>query len=161
MTSKNLVGAKLYISLAVIFGFIFGVFMGGLVGTVADEVPDRMSSYDHVSEEEIMLVGNDMYISFNDKDMKWSKFENTNSMDPLLDEGYNGFEFIPKSEDDIYLGDVVSFEYEGSIMIHRVVEMGEDENGWYALTKGDNLEKIDYGKRRFKDIKGVLVGVIF
>ena len=70
MTSKNLVGAKLYISLAVIFGFIFGVFMGGLVGTVADEVPDRMSSYDHVSEEEIMLVGNDMYVSFDDKDIK-------------------------------------------------------------------------------------------
>ena len=153
-------GAKLYFSLAMLVGFIFGVFMGGLVGTSANEVPDRVSSYDHVLEEEIILVGNEMYLSL-DEEMKWSKFEDTNSMDPLLDEGYNGLEFVPKTVEKIHLGDVISFEYGGNIIIHRVVEIGEDVEGWYALTKGDNLEELDYGKRRFEDIKGVLVGVIF
>jgi len=79
----------------------------------------------------------------------------------LLDEGYNGLEFIPRTVEDIHVGDVISFNYEGDIYVHRVVEINEDGLGWFALTKGDNLYNIDNGKRRFKDIKGVIFGVVF
>lgn len=44
--------------------------------------------------------------------------------------------------------------------MHRVVEIGEDEQGWFAITKGDNNEEVDPGKRRFQDIKRITVGVI-
>jgi hypothetical protein len=82
-------------------------------------------------------------------------------MDPLLDENYNGLEFVPRNVGDIHLGDIISFKYNGNLYVHRVVEINEDELGWYVLTKGDNLFNIDKGKRRFKDIKGVIFGVVF
>ena len=82
-------------------------------------------------------------------------------MDPFLDDEFNGLSFVPATTDDIHVGDIISFEFENAIFVHRVVETGHDDEGWYALTKGDNLEKVDYGKRRFNDVKAVYFGVIF
>ena len=151
---------KSILFVAVLFGLALGVFVGGFVEGYASAVPEKLSSYDHVDESEILLTGNTVLISTG-HELRWSKFEDTNSMTPLFDEGHNGLEFVPESVYDIHLGDVISFDYEGETYIHRVVEIGNDEVGRYFLTKGDNNFNVDEGVRRFQDINGVLFGVVF
>ncbi len=145
---------------AVLFGLALGVFIGGFVEGFASNVPEKLSSYDHVDENEIFLTGSDVLIS-TDYKLRWSRFTDTNSMNPLFDKGHNGLEFVPENVYDIHVGDVVSFDYEAETYIHRVVKIGNDEYGRYFLTKGDNSFNIDEGVRRFEDINGVLFGVVF
>ena len=151
---------KSILFVAILFGLVLGVFIGGFAESYASNVPEKLSSYDHVEESRISLTGNSVFIDTN-YDLRWSKFEDTNSMTPLFDEGHNGLEFVPESVYDIHLGDVISFDYEGETYIHRVVEIGNDEVGRYFLTKGDNNFNVDEGVRRFEDINGVLFGVVF
>jgi hypothetical protein len=151
---------KSILFVAVLFGLVLGVFIGGFAEGYALNVPEKLSSYDHVEESRISLTGNSVFIDTN-YDLRWSKFEDTNSMNPLIDKGHNGLEFIPTSVTDIHLGDVISFYYKDGTYIHRVVEMGKDEFGVYFITKGDNSFNNDEGVRRFEDIQGVLFGVVF
>ncbi len=151
---------KSILFVAVLFGLVLGVFIGGFVESYASNVPEKLSSYDHVKENKIFLTGNSVLID-TEYELRWSKFEDTNSMNPLIDKGHNGLEFIPESIEDIYVGDVISFDYRDAVYIHRIVKIGTDEVGRYYVTKGDNNFNIDDGVRRFKDIQGVLFGVVF
>ena len=79
---------------------------------------------------------------------------------PILDKGANGLRVVPKSEDDVSVGDIVSFRIGGVLVVHRVVEKGIDDNGTYFIVKGDaNL--IGDGKIRFKDIEYITIGIIY
>ena len=49
---------------------------------------------------------------------------------------------------------------ENQVIIHSIVEIGSDSEGWYALTKGYNNDFVDDWKVRSFDLKGVVVGVL-
>lgn len=123
--------------------------------------PERQSPGDHIPEERIHVYDDRIIIDI--QDASWSTFSDTNSMDPFIDRGANGIELHPGRPENVDVGDVISFDasFAQGIVIHRVISTGEDENGWYAITKGDNNPSADPGKRRFKDIHGVLVGVLY
>jgi len=89
-----------------------------------------------------------------------SRYADTGSMKPVLDFNSNGIRIKPESEQDINVGDIVSFNYQGSLIVHRVVAKGTDEEGVYFITKGDNNSVSD-GKIRFEDIEYVTVGLIW
>jgi hypothetical protein len=93
----------------------------------------------------------------------WSRFTDTNSMDPLIDKGSNGIEIKPDSADDIQVGDIISYksEYSTDILIHRVINKSQDDEGVYFTVKGDNNNAADPGKIRFRQIEGVLVGILY
>tara|TARA_Y100000310_G_scaffold344051_1_gene454805 strand:- start:4250 stop:4753 length:504 start_codon:yes stop_codon:yes gene_type:complete len=155
---------KFAMFLAVLFGLAVGMFVGGFVGTYAiDSTFDSrgISSFDHITEDKIYVAGSSVFIDVGGKQLKWSKFDDTNSMKPLFDVGHNGLEFVPRTEEDIHIGDIVAFVFGGELFVHRVVDIDYDSDGWFALTKGDNLGQIDPGKRRFDDITGVMFGVVF
>ena len=59
------------------------------------------------------------------------------------------------------LGDIIIFEHKNTRIIHRIVKIGWDTGGWYAHTKGDSNPAEDPFKVRFKDVKGVVVGIIY
>lgn len=84
-------------------------------------------------------------------------------MDPFLDEGSNGIEIFPDSPEDIKIGDIISYRFNqyDDIIIHRVIEIGEDENGIYYIAKGDNNKYLYSEKIRFDQIRGVLIGIIY
>ena len=90
-----------------------------------------------------------------------STFSDSNSMDPLLDNQSQGLQIIPKSIDDLKVGDVISYELGDRIIIHRITRINADEQGWFATVKGDNNEVIDPLKIRFTMIKRVLIGVLY
>jgi len=89
-----------------------------------------------------------------------SNYADTGSMLPLIDKGANGIRIKPESEEDINLGDIISFRRNGKLIVHRVVEIGFDIEGIYFLTQGDNSFLADE-KIRFDDIEYKTVGVLY
>lgn len=120
---------------------------------------ERYSPKDRISEQQIHVYDDKIVIDA--KNPSWSSFVDTNSMDPLIDKGANGIELKPSSPYDIKVGDVISYEYKGSIIIHRVVKIEKDDKGIYFITKGDNNIAKDPAKVRFEQVRGVLVGVLY
>lgn len=125
---------------------------------------DRPSPFDHVKESQIKVFKSEVKIEI--KNVVWSKFTATHSMDPLLDVGANGLHIIPTSKEQLHVGDIVSYNptipgYEDMVIIHRIIEIGNDGEGWYSILKGDNLPEVDPGRVRFKQIKRLLIGVIY
>ncbi len=93
------------------------------------------------------------------KKLKFGKIEDTHSMEPTLWKGVYTIE-IEEDKDKLKEGDIISFKStSGSNLIHRIVEIGEDEKGWFARTKGDNNKKIDPEFVRENQLIGVVVGV--
>lgn len=125
---------------------------------IATEV---QSPEDHITDNQIHVYSDKIVLDV--ENAIWSEFADTNSMDPLLDIGANGIEIIPKTPEQISVGDVISYESEklNGIIIHRVISIEEDVNGTYFVVKGDNNPISDPEKVRFEMVKGILVGVIY
>ncbi|MGV8162256.1 MAG: hypothetical protein ACP5N2_02890 [Candidatus Nanoarchaeia archaeon] len=115
---------------------------------------DRISSEDiKVDSSKVIILVADAYLA---------EFADTGSMLPALGSDSTGIQIKPVKETDIYPGDVISYRLEsGIVIIHRVLEVGYDSEGWYAITKGDNNYFADRTKVRFYQIEKVLVGIIY
>src|SRR3989344_6966322 len=113
---------------------------------------------DFIKEDNIKVYENKIVIELDDASL--SKYSPTGSMLPIFDKGANGIRVIPKSKNDISVGDIVTFEKDSILIVHRVVEKGQDENGTYFITQGDNNQVSD-GKIRFSDIKYLTVGILY
>jgi hypothetical protein len=122
---------------------------------------DRLSPQDRIAEENIRVEKDRVII--NVPNAVWARFTDTKSMDPVLDVGANAIQIIPKDPSEIFPGDIVSYQsrYADGIIIHRVIEIGYDEEGWYAIMKGDNNPRPDPGKIRFSQVRRVLVAIIY
>jgi len=122
---------------------------------------ERPSPQDWIKEGQIEFQDNKVIIYVNNP--KWASFTDTNSMDPVLDKGTDAIEIVPTSPSQIQPGDIIA--YKSSIInaevVHRVVETGYDEYGWYAILKGDNNAQKDPEKVRFNQIKRVVVALIY
>ena len=127
--------------------------------TFLGKAVERDSPGDHITVDMIHVYDDIVMIDL--PDVRWSSFTNTNSMDPLIDEFANGLEREPKDSSDLAIGDVISYRHDDNIIIHRIVKISFDENGWYAEAKGDNNPTIDPVKIRFDQIEGVLIGILY
>jgi signal peptidase I len=96
------------------------------------------------------------------RDAEWATFTDTNSMDPIIDQGANAIEIVPDNPSQLKEGDIISYKskYAEGTIIHRIVEINND-NEWYARVKGDNLDFQDPGKVRFDQIQRVVVGILY
>ena len=90
---------------------------------------------------------------------KISSYDSTGSMLPTLNEKSNGIVVIPSDESEINVGDIVSYEKEGFVVVHRVVAKGIDGKGIYFIVKGDNSPATE--TIRFGDIRYELSGIIY
>ena len=120
---------------------------------------ELFSPGDWIKVSQIKVYDNRVIIDL--EGASWTTFTNTNSMDPFLDETAHAIEISPQSAEAINVGDVVSYQTSLGIIIHRVVEKGEDSEGIYYLVKGDNNNLIDPVRVRFSDIVGVVVAVVY
>ncbi len=118
---------------------------------------DRLRLGDvHVTDNSVLIDG------IRGRVFETAIFTNTNSMDPVIDEGSQAIQIVPLTPDEIQVGDIISYD-SGSygVIIHRVVQTGTDETGWYAIVKGDNNPAADPIKVRFSMVRRVLVGVLY
>ncbi len=115
---------------------------------------------DRVPEESIVLDSGSVKILVDNPFI--SRFTDTRSMLPVLNTGANAIQVVPENYSDIFVGDIVSYESsDGRTVIHRVVETGFDEDGWYAVMKGDSVRNPDPGKVRFEHVRRVLIAIIY
>lgn len=93
---------------------------------------------------------------------RWGIVGDTKSMEPVLTVGTQTIDIKPKSQSNLHVGDIITYEDEsGELIIHRISEIGNDTNGWYAVTKGDNNPYKDLQKVRFSQVSGVVVGIFY
>ncbi len=129
---------------------------------------ERPSPTDRLKPENIHVTSNRVVIDApSGYQFETAIFTNTNSMDNFLDEESQALQFRPKSERDLKEGDTISYDppdepgMPDGIIIHRIIRIGYDEQGWYAIVKGDNNTSPDPIKVRFPMIRRVLVGVLY
>lgn len=111
-----------------------------------------------VNNSEIEVMPDKIIININN--ISIGKFANTTSMSPLITEDSKGIVIEPKSENEIKKGDIIIYEQNSILIVHRVIETGYDNEGWYCITKGDNTQQAD-GKIRFNQIKSILIGILY
>ena len=151
--------------------FLIGILLGNFYSVSALEKPfefiglksnsEIQMPKDRIKESQIKVFSDRIIIEINDP--QWAKFANTNSMIPFLDEGANAIQISPESENDLQVGDIISYKssYVEGIVIHRIKEIGSDSEGIYFIAKGDNNLSNDPEKIRFNQIERVLVGIIY
>ncbi|RMF55524.1 hypothetical protein D6745_01980 [Candidatus Woesearchaeota archaeon] len=123
---------------------------------------DRVSPFDRIKEEQIHVLDDRVIVEL--RNAERAKIADTNSMDPVIDKDSSVLQIVPKSPEDIHVGDIISYSpsyNKDLIIIHRVIEIGTDEKGYYYKAKGDNSPWADPGKIRFEDISRILVGVLY
>ena len=126
---------------------------------IAKKSLEQHSPNDWVKENQIHVYPNRVILDL--KDATWASFANTNSMDPFIDEKSNAIEILPDSANEIQIGDVISYQTNYGVIIHRVIDKSKDSQGIYYIVKGDNNPFTDAIKVRFSDVKGVVVAVIY
>ena len=120
---------------------------------------DLHSPGDWIKEDQIKVYSQRILIDL--PNASWASFTDTNSMDPFLDFGANTIQIKPTNPFNISPGDIISFNSSQGLIIHRVIERREDEQGIYYIVKGDNNPSEDPYKVRFEQITGVVVAIIY
>ena len=145
--------------------WIIGVLLvisGFVLVAVANEsgaVEAVVSPSDRINMDNVQVFSDRAIIDMDD--LIFAKIKDTHSMEPVLNSGSISLELPPDVPSNIKVGDIISFEQEGKVIIHRVVLVGEDPEGWFAATKGDNNEEPDPSKVRFDSVKGIVVGILY
>jgi hypothetical protein len=170
----------LFIGLLV--GVLIGTFAvpnGSVTGNVVEDLPEeqastttttipysevigseRKSPSNRVEAEDLVLYRNQVRIYMDD--LHIAQFNDTNSMDPFIDEDAHAIQKDVTSKDDVFIGDIVAYEdSDGFLVLHRIVDISEDSEGWYAIFKGDNNAFVDYDKVRFEQLKYIVVGIFY
>ncbi|MFA5258457.1 MAG: signal peptidase I [Candidatus Pacearchaeota archaeon] len=118
----------------------------------------KEAPHDFIEEKQIKVYEDRVVIYV--KNASISSYADTGSMKPVLDENSNGIRIKPQSENEIHVGDIITFQEKDYLIVHRVIEKGTDKEGIYFVTKGDNNSVSD-GKIRFKDIRYKTIGIIW
>ena len=145
--------------------FMLGWFSSLAVSNSNLQIPfafntsEKPSPKDRVSEDDIVVLKDKIIINI--PDATFAGYTDTNSMDPLIDIESNGLEIVPKSQNDLQVGDVIAYQSGYGVIIHRIIQIDQDKQGWYCITKGDNSTIQDSNKIRFEQVKFVLIGVIY
>lgn len=153
---------KIEITLLLIILFLNLVFLFGNSGMITGftffDEGEKNAPSDFIKEENIKVFEDKIVLEIENYTL--SRYSFTDSMLPVFDSGANGVGIKPKTENEVHVGDIVTFKKNGILIVHRVVEKGIDEEGIYFVTKGDNNNVVDE-KIRFDDIDSVLVALFY
>jgi|SRR3989344_3729855 len=164
MESKKIFIILFVISiLAFIFSLSINVFhppsLEKPINKAISSIYPETAPKDRIKESQIHVYEDKVVIDI--KNPKWAKFADTGSMKPYFDQGSNAIQIQPSFPEDIQIGDIISYEHQGNIIIHRVIEIGKDDKGIYYQVKGDNNLSKDPLKVRFSQVRRILVGIIY
>lgn len=161
MKLKNLEIGILLIVLFVNMFLLIYIFQPNLAGKIISPIQENSinsAPSDFINESNIIAENNKISIFI--KNFTFSRYNSSKSMFPLISNSSTGINKIPNSADEINIGDIISFNSENKVIVHRVIEKDYDKNGVYFITKGDNNAFRDK-KIRFSDINSVLVAIIY
>lgn len=159
--------------LKILFLFLLGFFCSNLINFyiqygyenpfsknigILSIYPTKAVPNDYIKDNDLEIYSDKIIIKI--KNASIGKYAATGSMEPVLNEYSNGIRIVPSSENEINVGDIITFQDDNILVIHRVIEKGSDDYGEYFITKGDNNPVSD-GKIRFKDIKYKTIGILY
>ena len=164
---KEFILKSVFIVIALLLVFEFG-FLASNIFLDTSSKTEQPSGTLHYNSEDIPAdrISEGNIEVYKDRVVIWienaslSDYAATKSMIPVLDQGANGIRIVPQSEDEINVGDIVTYDSGNGLIVHRVIETGYDEQGKYFVTKGDNNFVSD-GKVRFEQIKYLTVAVLY
>ena len=119
---------------------------------------DKPSPANWIKENQIQIYRDRIVILIPNATL--SRYAATKSMDPSIDSYANGVEITPESPEQLHVGDIIAYQVDDSFIVHRIIEIGSDDKGWYCIPKGDNAVQND-GKIRFEQIKYVTIAIIY
>ena len=138
-------GLKKLLVLGMILTFLTGFLSSYAVNSVYIDtekpfyvglINDREQPGNWISEDRIEILP-DKVIN-NIENAVLSRYADTGSMLPTLGEDTNGIRIKPEAPEQIKVGDIISYQRDNMLIVHRVIAKGEDERGIYFITKGDN-----------------------
>lgn len=130
----------------------FGVFGTGFV-SFEGETPSNW-----IEREDIVMARDKIVLNIINASL--SNYVSSGSMKPVLDSGATGIRIVPETSKEIKVGDIVSYRSEDKLIVHRVIEIGNDVMGVYFITQGDN-NPVEDELIRFENIEYVTVGVLY
>lgn len=143
----------------ILIGFISSAFLMGLyLGLNYSDYPKHAPS-NYLNQSQIHLTNNSFCVDVENPSM--TAYASTGSMIPTIDENTNGIRITPKNESEINVGDLITYIRDGDMIIHRVIKIGHDEEGWYAILLGDNNQGHIDGKVRFSNITKKTIALIY
>jgi hypothetical protein len=121
----------------------------------------KAGPFARIGREDILVYDDRVVINVNKAFPVY--FTESKSMYPFINQNVYAIEMKPEVPDELEVGDVIGYESKlfNTTIVHRITETGFDEEGWYALTKGDANPAQDPEKVRFRSIRGVLIGLIY
>ena len=154
---------------AYLVGLVLGLVVGGAIMLLLMPFIQLQPQYsdtpqDFFSNDQIWnnLKGDTFFIKH--ENLYRTGFADTGSMHPVIDGNSTGLCFYNFSAQTLTNGDIIHFfkhMKNRTTLAHRIVDIGSDNNGWFARTKGDANPVPDDNKVRRKQIIGVLIGIIY
>jgi len=141
--------------LVIVVSIIVFYFGFALSGNVVSSVSSPQSYF---SDEELLLHEGGLLLEHDD--VRLVHFSDTGSMEPLISGESRGIVVSLESYGNLAVGDIIGFEKNKQTIVHRVIGLGEDAEGFYVITRGDNGFSDD-GKVRKEDIEYVVVGILY
>ncbi len=140
--------------LGIALGWIIGMHSNGIIleqpaGYVSTE---QLSPGNYLNENQFYATKTNLLI--NQPNIQLTRYTNTNSMDPVLDENSNGIE-LPYTGQTLHPGDIISYEKNKTLYIHRIINITNDD---YTV-KGDNTTTTETIQK--EQLRGILIGILY
>ena len=122
---------------------------------------NTFSPQDRIAESQISADEEEVVVKIANATI--GRIEGTNSMGAVLGKSSNAIMVRPQNADEIKEGDIIAYQSgeAAGLVVHRTVEIGNDEQGWFAITKGDNSRNNDPEKVRFGQVRYIVVGIVY
>lgn len=122
--------------------------------------PIRMAPQARMDEKKVRVFPHVILIESSDE-LIWGKVLDSRSMIPVFDMGHHTIEIKNPQPERLKVGDIISYWRYNLRIIHRIVEIGRDDKGWFAIAQGDNQAESDLEKIRPEQIIGVVIAIVF
>ncbi|MFT4312585.1 MAG: signal peptidase I [Candidatus Woesearchaeota archaeon] len=127
----------------------------------ASEPPvNQPSPQNHIAQNQISVY-NDRFIIETSDEIFWTKITDTKSMDPTFDSTAHVVLKKVSNPAQVQVGDIITFTTPKGLIIHRIIAIGYDQDGWFATTQGDNLAHPDPYPVRSDQITGVVIAILY
>ena len=151
-----------------IIGLAAAIALGALLGPAFNSWQlSGCKPLGHLNISEVFVAGDSSIVTLRtgalQRQIVYSNVQDTHSMQPVIGGNSTVIRFVPEGSSDIKLCDMVEFgtAEKAPWALHRIVEIGQDEEGTYYVTKGDNNNLVADRKVRFKDIHYVVLAVVY
>ena len=116
---------------------------------------------DKINRSQMSIINNTLMIKNLPNETWISSIAGTGSMRPTMHKDHHTIQTNPRSPDNIKVGDIITYRKNESLVIHRVIGVGIDDEGWYAILKGDGNEVEDKLKVRFGMVESKTIMLIY